>query len=110
MSKIATITEIHNISKKSRQILYDDESLVISKLVSGEIIDVSEIPSDFSSEAQPRGSESAVYDSLSLSASVGDISQPLRNALRIMAAQVEHDSPCLFRCEAADLAGIIGSA
>lgn len=110
MSKIATIKEIRNISKRSQEILYDDESLVISKLVSGEIIISNEIQSDFISEAQPRGSESAVYDSLSLSASVGDISQPLRNALRIMAAQVEYNPPFLFRSEASTLAGITGGA
>lgn len=110
MSKIATITEIHNISKKSRQILYDNESLVISKLVSGEIMVSNEIQSDFSSEAQPRGSESAANESSSLSASFGEISQPLRNALRIIAAQFEHVPPFLFRSEAAALAGITGAA
>ncbi len=110
MTNTATIKEIRNISKRSQEILYDDESLVISKLVSGEIMVSNEIQSDFFSEAQPRGSESAANDFSSLSASFGEISQPLRNALRIMKAQVEHEPPFLFRSEAAALAGITGAA
>ncbi|MCH9032518.1 MAG: hypothetical protein IIB00_09715, partial [candidate division Zixibacteria bacterium] len=108
MTEHLTADEIRELSQKSRQTLFGDETLAQPRGIStggnptAVLGNESERPLELREKAQPEPTSEFVR--------VRKVSKQIQNALRIMQRQCEHNPPFLFRHEAARLARVTGGA
>ena len=108
MTKHLTAREIRELSQKSRQTLFGDNTAAQRREIStGRNSSVvleneSERPLEFREKPQPE--PMSEFDGFS------KVNKQIQNALRIMQRQSEHKPPFLFRHEAAYLARVTGGA
>lgn len=107
MTKRVTIEEIRELSRRSRILLYGDQSTWVQSAASGNSPEMPNRAINLEPDDTTVRMEVRPFSELDRQLNT---SKPLNNALRIMIAQSEHVPPFLFRHEASILGDVKGGA